>query len=189
MNSILDKLFRKKVIHDCDGLPYMHRWFVLRSKHLGIFIHKFVRSDFDRALHDHPWNFLVIPLWRGYIEHTVELVPASVDPGDEIYQIRFHFKRRVLPIFGTRFRSAEFRHRVELFVDTKNAAMKEYQEVFGDKVGSIYLPAWSLFIRFSKRRDWGFWLTDTIWKKWNLWWKDNCGEEPDSTESYEGEKL
>lgn len=92
----LFKLLPGKVIVNCDRLPYLYRWYLIKTRFLGVFIHRFARSDEDRALHDHPWNFIVIPLWQGYLEHSDRGV------------------RRVLPIIGTRIRKATYRHRVEL---------------------------------------------------------------------------
>ncbi len=37
----------------------------------GIYLHEFLRSDDDRALHDHPWANLSILLRGCYIEHTI----------------------------------------------------------------------------------------------------------------------
>ena len=51
------------------GNPLMHRWFVLKVGNLPrVYIHKFLRSDDDRALHDHPWWFVSIILHGSYIE-------------------------------------------------------------------------------------------------------------------------
>lgn len=133
LEKLLNKLFQKKEILRCSHEVYLVRWYVLRTKWLGCFIHKFVRSDEDSALHDHPWPFLVIPLWRGY--HEVN------DRGTS----------NVLPLLGTRLRPAEYRHRVALR-DGK--------------------PSWSLFFRFRKTREWGFW-PKAGFIKWNEWWKTN----------------
>jgi hypothetical protein len=135
IEKLLNKILPKRVIVNCDHDPYLHRWYLFRSGRFGIFIHKFVRSDEDRALHDHPWSFLVIPLWRGYREHNQKGV------------------RNVLPLLGTRFRRAEYQHRVEL------------------RAGK---PSWSLFIRFRKRREWGFWDKVSGFILWNKWWQDKC---------------
>ncbi len=49
--------------------PYMIRWFVLpRNPWFNCYLHKFVRDDDDRALHDHPWWFVSIVLRGGYEE-------------------------------------------------------------------------------------------------------------------------
>jgi hypothetical protein len=102
VSRILDWLFAKRVIVNCEHDPYLHRWFIIRRERFALFIHRFVRGDEDRALHDHPWHFIVIPVWRGYIEHN--------DAG----------ARRVWPILGVRFRRATYRHRVQL-IDGKPA--------------------------------------------------------------------
>lgn len=149
LESVLDLLFRKKVIINCDHQPYLHRWFVVRYAWLGIFIHKFIRSDEDRALHDHPWPFIVIPIWRGYIEHSEKQIPFLGNPKA---RLKTRVKRRVQPILGTRIRPATFRHRVELLKDK---------------------PSWSIFIRFKRWREWGFWEKEGF-VLWNKWWQDKC---------------
>jgi hypothetical protein len=97
IERLLDRCFHSRIIINCEHQPYLHRWYLFRRQRFAIFLHKFVRSDEDRALHDHPWGFIVLPIWRGYIEHT--------DGGCQ---------RRVWPLIGTRYRPATFRHRVEL---------------------------------------------------------------------------
>lgn len=134
VEKILNKCFKKKVIVNCDRDEYLHRWYLIRTKKFGLFIHKFIRSDEDRATHSHPWNFIVIPLWQGYLEHN--------DTGIT----------RVFPLLGTRFRKAEYRHRVELIEDK---------------------PSWSLFVRFEERIEWGFWPKEGF-IQWNKWWQDKC---------------
>lgn len=43
--------------------PFLHRWYILpRNPLLNIYVHKFLRSDDDRALHDHPWASLSLTL-------------------------------------------------------------------------------------------------------------------------------
>lgn len=52
--------------------PYLHRWFVIpRNPVFNIYLHRFLRSDDDRALHDHPWWNLSIVLKGEYTEHTI----------------------------------------------------------------------------------------------------------------------
>src|SRR5271156_1916144 len=42
--------------------PYMRRWWIIpRNRVFNIYLHHFLRSDDDRALHDHPsWNISFI---------------------------------------------------------------------------------------------------------------------------------
>lgn len=52
--------------------PYLLRWYVIpRNRFFNIYIHYFLRSDDDRALHDHPWVNLSVLLEGCYIEHTI----------------------------------------------------------------------------------------------------------------------
>lgn len=52
--------------------PYMHRWWLIpRNRFFNIYLHHFLRSDDDRALHDHPWWNLSILLDGRYVEHTI----------------------------------------------------------------------------------------------------------------------
>lgn len=51
--------------------PYIHRWWVIpRNRWFNIYLHKIMRSDDDRALHDHPWWNVSVVLRGGYMEHT-----------------------------------------------------------------------------------------------------------------------
>lgn len=136
----------RRTIVNCDRQPYLTRWYLFRTAPLAIFLHRFHRSDEDRALHDHPWSFITCILWRGYYEHTVHC-PC----GDQACSFPEPRKKRKWPGMIC-YRPAEWRHRVEL-IDQK--------------------PAWTLVIRFRERRDWGFW-EKTGWIKWNAWWQKFC---------------
>lgn len=48
---------------------YLRRWYVIpRNRWFNIYLHQFLRSDDDRALHDHPWVNLSILLAGEYTE-------------------------------------------------------------------------------------------------------------------------
>jgi hypothetical protein len=178
VERILNRLLKHRVILNCDRDPYLHRWYLWQSDKIGIYIHKFVRSDEDRALHDHPWPFVVIPIWRGYIEHNERdcdcfRCKCTNPSGPAPHGFAYH-KSRVLPILGTRIRPATYRHRVEL--------LRAYDSVvvYDDgKGGQIIqhqpreLPAWSIFIRFKRVREWGFWPAEGF-IQWNKWWNEKC---------------
>ncbi|OMQ49922.1 hypothetical protein AQ709_05220 [Burkholderia pseudomallei] len=52
--------------------PYLLRWWILpRNRFFNVYLHCFMRSDDDRALHDHPWSNLSILLRGRYVEHTI----------------------------------------------------------------------------------------------------------------------
>lgn len=133
--------------------PYLRRWYVVRhgqrwlslspakremllrlsdprkdnQSGRNIYVHQFLRSDDDRALHDHPWPWRTIVLEGEYIEH----VPANPDhPAGPT--VGHH--RRAGDI-GTR-RAGTDPHRVEL-INGK--------------------PALTLFVTGHREREWGFW--------------------------------
>lgn len=76
--------------------PYLLRWWAIpRNRWFNIYLHKFMRDDDDRALHDHPWLNCSIVLTAGYFEET---------PSGRLWRAP-----------GTiRFRQAVARHRIEL---------------------------------------------------------------------------
>jgi hypothetical protein len=55
-----------------DHRPYLRRWWVIpRNKFFNVYLHEFLRSDDDRALHDHPWANCSLLLHGSYTEHTI----------------------------------------------------------------------------------------------------------------------
>lgn len=84
--------------------PYLKRWFILpRNRVFNIYLHQFLRSDDDRALHDHPWWNASILLYGRYIEHTIAAGGIN---------------RRVEYKAGDiKLRSAKYAHRLELIDD------------------------------------------------------------------------
>lgn len=52
--------------------PYLLRWFLIpRNRFFNLYVHFFLRSDDDRALHDHPWINASWILAYQYTEHTI----------------------------------------------------------------------------------------------------------------------
>lgn len=73
--SVLDRIIARaearkpNLVIGGDSNPYLRRWFVIpRNRWFNIYLHNIVRSDDDRALHDHPWWNLSIILRGGYLE-------------------------------------------------------------------------------------------------------------------------
>lgn len=107
--------------------PYMLRWWLLpRNPLLYIYLHNVMRSDDDRALHDHPWASISLALKGRVLEHTAG--------GGRPREIRAgHW----------RWRSARMAHRLELpVVHTEYGPQQDY--------------FWSLFITGPRVREWGF---------------------------------
>jgi hypothetical protein len=93
------KLISKFTIFGCEARgdansAYLTRYNFPRIGPVRLAIHVFHRSDAD-DLHDHPWPFMSIILWRGYVEET----PSG--------------RKRKWPGMIL-IRRAEHRHRVEL---------------------------------------------------------------------------
>lgn len=105
---------------ETHGEPYLERWILWFGGSLRV--HRFLASDDDRAAHDHPWWFITVP----FAEYAEYLPSAESE-----------LKRRVRP-FRPHFRSARFRHRVEL----------------------LRYPTWTLVLTGPKSREWGFWSGD-----------------------------
>ena len=53
--------------------PYLRRWWIVpRNEGCNTYLHEILRSDDDRALHDHPWDNTSMILIGRYVEHTPE---------------------------------------------------------------------------------------------------------------------
>tara|TARA_X000000950_G_C13896810_1_gene653184 strand:+ start:1692 stop:2120 length:429 start_codon:yes stop_codon:yes gene_type:complete len=95
--------FRLGWSHDLvyDGRdPYLERWIVWFGFTLRL--HKFHKGDDDRALHDHPWWFVTLPLqdywedlggadlnrvaaWRPHFRPASHRHIVKVDPGNAVW--------------------------------------------------------------------------------------------------------
>lgn len=117
--------------------PYMLRWWVIpRNRFFNIYLHKFMRSDDDRALHDHPWASMSLLLTGSYFEEMPVNMHRWVHHGNrETYKV---LRRPFRPIF----RGPKAIHRVELKFDVVT-----YRPI----------PVWTLFITGPRCRSWGFW--------------------------------
>lgn len=134
-NRLIARAERRKPDFVIGGAerPYLRRWWMLpRNPILNIYLHQFLRSDDDRALHSHPWLFNLSWLLRGgYVEHT----PQGMH------------KRMAGSVKARWGRSW---HRVQLLragVAIGNAPPRP----FGPE-----LPCWTLFVTGPRVRSWGF---------------------------------
>lgn len=84
--------------------PLLIRWVLFRIPQFGIFIHKFCRSDYDRALHDHPWTFVSVILHGGYSEYREEK-----DERGTYETLDWYGPGSIL------YRPAEYKHRVVIY--------------------------------------------------------------------------
>lgn len=149
------------IVGDKDD-PYLLRWYIIpRNKVFNIYLHKFCRSDDDRALHDHPWLFNCSILLRGsYFEHRFK-------------QRKNEYARSTLPGITKKFRNAfsfVFRwrkspHRVELMprVDIDTNGNRHYHPA--------EQPCWTIFITGPRVREWGFYCPKG-WRHWKIFVAD-----------------
>lgn len=107
--------------------PYMLRWYMIpRNRWFGIYWHRFLRHDDDRALHDHPWWSFSIVLRGGYFEIT------RAHDGTE--------ERKWYGPGSIKLRSAKYSHRIEL----------------AERSDGSLVHCETLFLMGPRVREWGF---------------------------------
>lgn len=128
--------------------PQTLRWHIFNLFGWQFAIHKWLRSDSDRAPHDHKADNVSVIFNGGYFE-TIRVWledDVPVKPGDEwkltydgnFYRDVTRFRWPLVPYF----RKAETLHRVSLLDDK---------------------PVWTLWIRGPQRREWGYWCDNRGW--------------------------
>lgn len=153
-----------------DNGEYLRRWWVLGGKADGEkhgpdsaprertarrpfgwcwYLHQFVQSDDDRAMHDHPWRWWSFLLRDNYYEFTPYKYNDDGTPNPSGTNIKF-------------YRAGDFRsgqatdiHRIELL---RNARRQE-------------IPVWTWFFMGPWERAWGFWCPKG-WKYWREFDRD-----------------
>lgn len=138
--------------------PYLIRRFLIpRNRLLNIYLHKFVRSDDDRALHDHPWWFVSLVLKGGYWEHR----------GGRLIGVKSWRAPGSLA-----FRRPGELHRVELERTLEYASP-----------GTVWFepyvherPCWTLVVTGPRMRSWGFQCPRQGWVHWRRFeYRNGCG--------------
>ncbi len=121
-----------RIPFDPTVAPYMLRWWkIKRNAFFNIYYHRVLRSDDDRALHDHPWwNFSII-LAGSYFEHCINDGGVNVKTRYDAGAVRFR-------------RAGTFAHRLELERYDKSVF------TVGEK------PVHTIFITGPVLRRWGF---------------------------------
>ena len=65
-----------------DGRPYLERYYVGRLFGVTFYLHRFVSSDSERELHNHPWTWArALVLCGGYDEEAVTDLSANAVDG------------------------------------------------------------------------------------------------------------
>lgn len=95
--------------------PYMLRWYIIpRNDLCCIYLHKFLKSDDDRAMHDHPWWSISFLLSGSYIEHNArgkkEYTPGSIIVRNAIdpHRVELHDTKPCWTLFITGRRIREW---------------------------------------------------------------------------------
>lgn len=71
-------LFRRMDISDpVTGDLYLRRFRLVETPWFGVKVHHIVAPDPGRDIHNHPWWFVSLILWGGYIEQTRHIDPLG----------------------------------------------------------------------------------------------------------------
>lgn len=134
-----------ETIQDGPGAPdYLERWHLLPHNRLtNLYLHRFWRSDEDRAPHDHPWPNCSVILFGRYLEWVP--IPGS-HPSEQKLEGKVRLEGDIV------FRRATATHRIDLIQGMDGSAPR---------------PVVSLFLTGPKLREWGFWSRHG----W-IWWRD-----------------
>jgi hypothetical protein len=135
--------------------PVYYRWQLFKIRGFQLCLHKWLRSDEDRALHDHSGDSISFILNGGYLERRRERGTWLTS------EVAEHEVTRWCRPWWPVFRKAETPHRVIL----------TRIECGGRDVTR---PVWSLWFRWPPRREWGFHCP----KGWRHW-KDFCASRDD----------
>lgn len=151
--KLLDRIFRREELGHGPAGPYVRRWTLLRLFDYRLYLHRFLRSDAGRHLHDHPCDVWTLMLRGRYVETTPHmkwkgplqkfLTPCAM----KVYRA---------PCLR-RFR-AEHIHRIDL--PSENMG-----------------KTWTLCLFLPKRREWGFYLDDGSWVRWDKYSSAIAGEQ------------
>lgn len=133
--------YRYQCMTGADGSPYLERWLLAERDDGGhCYLHRFVRSDEDPQLHDHPWPADALILWGSYSE---ERRAIGVNGGYIVERREFHAG-------DTNTLTPDTFHRVDLITPEVwtlfNTGPKEKSWSFWDR-DTLKLTPWRDFIR------------------------------------------
>lgn len=150
---LIDRAYRRDpdIVIGGEASPYLRRWWLIpRNPFFNVYLHQFLRSDDDRALHDHMYFNCSIVLRGRYFEHTIAAGGVH---------------HRTTRIAGdVVFRSPWKAHRIELFRRWLPPVLLPDGSLSRQSIGE--LPCWSLFITGPRLREWGFHCPKAGWIHW-----------------------
>lgn len=169
-------IFRRVVTHRPPNLviggwdnPYLLRWWLIpRNRFANAYLHLILREDDDRAIHDHPWENVSIPLTPGLREVVgvtgahKRRIKVAMD-GDTCERVlRFPVRARELRPGKVYPRWGQSAHR--LIIDPR---------LTRPHTNSV----WTLFLTGPRRRVWGFHCTNGTDEKWVPHYKFTAGSD------------
>jgi hypothetical protein len=135
-------LYRRLRLRRADGLVYLDRWGIGHDRIGRILLHHMSAPDPGRDLHDHPWAFLSIVLWGGYLEVRADTRTAV--------ELAKHAQASPLPRAVAGHLVPRFRGSVRFL------GLHECHTIV-----ELYGPTcWTLVIGGPRRRRWGFYTAD-----------------------------
>ena len=159
LQNVCNRVMRSRppdvVIGDPDH-PYLLRWWVWkRNKWLNLYLHRILRSDDDRALHDHPWVNMSYIVEGEYNEVTFKDGQAWSEELDRTLRKQGTFK----------FRLPTSLHRLELIDKPKAWSSYKGDQYLGEVMMNTPQPCTTLFLTGPRVRIWGFSCLRG-WVKW-----------------------
>jgi hypothetical protein len=142
---------------------YMHRWWLVKAADdkstRAVRVHRILRSDHDRALHDHPWENCSIILRGGYwevvpgayqawVERGIDEAPIELRDIDVLIHRRGGGKLGVVP--------REILNAHGVYWRGPLSKTRRSAEALHRLVVPAGRESWSLFITWPKSREWGF---------------------------------
>lgn len=139
MASNRTKMWRRLTLRTSEGV-YLDRWGIRIPRLGAVLLHRMAAPDPGNELHDHPWAFLTIPLWGGYIERRADAQHARDDHCFILFNRSMRWETR-RPFRPRRMRLSEAHSVTALRRRT----------------------SWSLVFTGPLRRDWGFYTRSQGW--------------------------
>lgn len=126
--------WRRLTLRRSDGRTYLNRWSVTSDRLGGVMLHRMDAPDPGVDLHDHPWWFVSIILWGGYIEERADIRNACARA------------ETVEPSRGDRV--------TRKWLSARTMRLDECHTITRLRRKT----SWSLVIKGPRRRGWGFYL-------------------------------
>ena len=135
-------MISKRIIRDMEGEPYLVRWNWRPCRWFSIKLHRILKADPGRDLHDHPWWFCSFVLWGSYDEEVVDPDSFHTEPG----RIVFGKGTKIRRVRWFNFKRAQGLHRII----------------------RVSPSTWTLVINGPRVRQWGF-QTGRGWVPWHIY--------------------